>query len=457
MLIVLPWQPALAWRMEADKVTINATTGGVITRINFRQTYAQVPLVFILPTNRGANPAALRLENITTAGFDVYMVEPDGNDGPHIDLLDVPYIAIEPGDYTLLDGTRFYAGTLDTLRYRSKLLGGASWDSVALTGFTTTPIVLAQIQTMNNESNNPPANVSQPWMTATVSNVLSSGFDIALERSETTTGTLNQVETIAYLVLESGTSNTSFVDNLAKTIELETIRSADNIRGWDNSATGYTVSFSKSYPDPIAVATKNTRDGGDGGWFRRTGISAGSMALVVDEDIATDSERSHTTEVAGVLVFSEPFDLNLALPEINLKKTSTVVFDPSNDISNPKRIPGSIVEFNIEALNTGEGTTDPDKLYITDTIPANLKLCVQDINVCRAPRFEDSDADSGLTLNVFEYSNDDGQTFTYSPTADAQGYDTAVTTLRMKLNGRFSANNGSNSPDFNLYLQMGVL
>ena len=326
---------AFAWKIEADTMVVNNTTGGVITRVNFRQTYDSVPLVFTLATDAGADPSTLRIINVSTTGFDVYSVEPDGNDGPHAQMSAVPYIAIEAGNHTFPDGTNIIAGTVSTQSFQSSQLTGATWQSVGLSGFSTTPTILGQIQTSVNERTDvavPTAN-PQPWITTTIDNVSSGGFDIALDRSETTSGTLTSNETIAYLAIDSGLNggNHYFGANNADRIDYETIQSSVSIAGWDNSATGFNVNFAQTYSNPIAVATKNSRIGGDGGWLRRRSISGNNIALVVDEDIANDTERSHTNEQAGVLVFSEPFDANfifnqqaeLIINEVMYNETST--------------------------------------------------------------------------------------------------------------------------------------
>jgi hypothetical protein len=300
-----------SWQMEADTMVVKNTTNGVITHIDFRQHYDTTPLVFTLTTDTGSDPAVLRVINVTQTGFDLYSVEPDGKDGTHAEMSAVPYIAIEEGSHELPDGTKILASKISTSKFQSKLIDGDSWESISLSGFNTTPVVLGQIQTRNSERTDEivPDAPSQPWMTTAIKSVSSSGFTIALERSETTTGIV-QNEDIAYLVMESGLngSNYYFASSEAKKIEYETIRSDDIIQGWDNSSSGYVVNFSKSYSKPIAIATKNRRDGPDGGWLRRRDIADDSMALVVDEDQSTDSERSHTTEVVGILLFSEPFD-----------------------------------------------------------------------------------------------------------------------------------------------------
>ena len=309
-LCLLMLSPLNAWKMEADSITVNNTTGGVTTHISFRQAFDVVPLVFTLMDDRGGHPASFRITNITTLGFDIYTVEPQGEDGPHIDMTAIPYIAIEPGTHEFPDGTQIVAGTVSTQRFQSRLIAGDSWQAVSLSGFSTTPVVLGQIQSRANERTDlaVPDAVSRPWMTTAIRSVTSSGFDIALERSETTDGTISSDETIAYLAIDSGLSggNHYFGSNSADKIEYETIRTGDSIQGW---GTVHRVDFSKTYPDPIVVATKNTRNGWDGGWLRRENINDAYIQLQLDEDRAYDSERDHVAERAGVLVFSEPFDV----------------------------------------------------------------------------------------------------------------------------------------------------
>ncbi|NKQ41671.1 MAG: lamin tail domain-containing protein [Sulfurovum sp.] len=309
-----------AWKMEADKIQVDNTNGNTVTYINFRQIYDIVPLVFVLMDDRGGDPSTLRVANITTTGFDVYTVEPDGEDGPHTNMNSIPYIAIESGTHTLPDGTQIVAGSISTQRFQSMFISGDSWQAVGLSGFSTTPIVLGQIQTRINERTDAtvPDAVSQPWITTAVSNVTSSGFNVALERSETTSGTLTSAETIAYLAMDSGlnSGNHYFASNDSKKIEYETIRTNDTIQGWDNPDT--TVNFSTTYSDPIVVATKNTRDGIDGGWLRRGTVAGSHITLQVDEDRANDTERGHTTERAGIVLFSRPFDAEF-LPTSNAR------------------------------------------------------------------------------------------------------------------------------------------
>jgi len=304
-----------SFKMESDRVTLNDTFAQTtFTSVSFRQTYDTPPLVFAVATDSGGDPSALRVRSVTTTGFEVSQVEPPGNDGPHV-AMSVHYFAIEPGVHVLPDGTQIEAGTHTTTSVqRGPGVGGPpAWDALAFGGsYSGTPAVVAQVQGMANESGNPPATHSEPWLVTAIRNASASGMEVALERAEVDDGSVSSPETIAYVAIE-GDVQGSFSAN-GNTILYESIVSGDTIRGWDNGC--FTVNFSNTYGGPpLVMATQTSRDGNNGGWLRRCSLSASAVGLTVDEDIDRDSERSHTTEQAGLLVFSEPFhfpdDVNL--------------------------------------------------------------------------------------------------------------------------------------------------
>lgn len=667
---------AFAWKMEADKVTVKNTGGNTSTHINFRQSYNSAPLVFTLPSSAGGEPSTLRVTNISTTGFDIYSVEPDGNDGPHVQMSSIAYIAIEAGSHEFPDGTKIVAASINTQQFQSSSIPGASWQNIALSGFSSTPVVLGQIQSRNNERTDlpVPSAVSQPWLTTAIRNISSTSFDIALERSETTIGAILANEKIAYLAIQSGLNNANhfFGSNNGYKIEYETIRSANTITGWSDSADGIVINFSKSYTNPIVVATKNTRNDSDGGWLRRRSIASDSISLTVDEDISSDSERSHTSEIAGILLFSQPFDVefiytgqaslvinevmykesttgvnnnefvelyvtasgnlkgtiisdqdthyykfpsfnvlvgdyviyhtgtdpggtpviagvhhfyqgvsniwnnpdddvllikpakdvtttthgsaskktfnglpvdymaygrssvggnvdtipssmngvtvswdysfgtelkgaapkesisltpnasdsnkaacwertssgnannngcsgyittratatsadknsmgedNTSSVQILLRKSSLTIYDPYNGASNPKAIPGSVIEYIVKASNDGNIAADNNTIKISDFIPTNTRLCVANIGSCKTPYFVDGTPSSGLSLAGTLYSNDNGTNYTYSVSADAEGADSSVTNLRSSMNGAFQPKTGAIAPNFSL-------
>ena len=141
--IILLLAPILlmAWRIEADKITVISNKNDTVTHITFRHSFDTTPLVFTLTDDAGNNPASLRVVNVTTSGFDIYSIEPQGENGKHTTMKKVPYIAIEKGEHQFPDGTKIVAQTIDTDKFQSKLLSGSSWDHISLNGFNTTPVI----------------------------------------------------------------------------------------------------------------------------------------------------------------------------------------------------------------------------------------------------------------------------------------------------------------------------
>ncbi|KAA3628792.1 MAG: hypothetical protein DWQ09_07115 [Proteobacteria bacterium] len=303
-----------AWQLEAGVVNLPSTAASPnFTSANFTQPFSSIPLVFVVATNQGSDPSSVRVRNITTTGFELAQVEPTGNDGPHIGM-EVHYVAVTPGTHRLPDGTVLEAGRVTTqaVQHGNGVSGAESWQSVAFgTPFAGTPTALAQIQTMNNEAATPPGSPSVPWLTAAQQSVSPIGLQVALERSEVAAGSVTLAEAIGWLAIQSGIQG-SFEDVTGSTIDYETITSNQNIRGWNNGC--YSVPFVGTYTvSPLVVAHAITHNGGDGGWLRRCSLSTTAVGLTVDEDIYRDSERNHTTERAGILVFSGPFHASIGL------------------------------------------------------------------------------------------------------------------------------------------------
>ena len=301
--------------LEANQVTLNDTNmTPTFTSVSFLQTYPTPPLVFVLPTNENTDPAAIRIRNVTTTGFEMAQVEPEPQDGRSVPMT-VDYIAMTEGVFTLPDGRTIEAGThtTQTVQHGSGVPGGEGWDTVNFSSSFSNPSVLLQIQDFANEYNNPPNTTSRPWLTASIRNVGNTSFQTALERSEVNDGnpaTINTDETIAYLAID-GNVQGSFPAQ-GTTILYETIVSADSILGWDNENcagnVGERIPFVNSYTaTPLAIAHTRRHDGADGGWIRRCFLDNDEIGLAYDEDIFRDSERLHTTEQASILVFSEAF------------------------------------------------------------------------------------------------------------------------------------------------------
>ncbi|BDW82356.1 hypothetical protein MACH24_17940 [Erythrobacter sp. Dej080120_24] len=131
---------------------------------------------------------------------------------------------------------------------------------------------------------------------------------------------------------------------------------------------------------------------------------------------------------------------------LSVSKVSSIISDPVNGATNPKAIPGATVEYLITVSNTGSEPADADSVVVWDDGPADAKLCL--ITRAGGPViFADPGSNSNLTysfaslasaIDDLEFSNDNGVSFAYTPSADAEGCDTAVTDFRVRPGGAFA-------------------
>ena len=303
---------AHAFKLESDTVVLNDTLSNPsFTSVTFRQTYDTPPVVLPLATRSGGQPAALRIRNVTTTGFEIAQTEATSLDGGHVSMT-IDYVAVEPGVHTFPDGTVLEAGTISTTATQAGFgppFGG--WETVGLAGgFPSTPAVVAHLQSMANETGNPPGDSSVPFLSTALRNVGAAGFEAAIERSESPDGAVTDDETIGYLAIAGGVTGT-FDDNAGSPVDYEGLVTPNNIEGWDDGCFGNGFSGAYGSP-PQVVATMNTRSNDDGGWLRRCSLSASAIGLRVDEDVESDGERSHPPETAGAVVFSRDFDAEFA-------------------------------------------------------------------------------------------------------------------------------------------------
>jgi len=156
-------------------------------------------------------------------------------------------------------------------------------------------------------------------------------------------------------------------------------------------------------------------------------------------------------------------------PSITIVKSALTTSDPVNGASSPYNIPGATLLYSLQTTNTGLGVPDTDSMLVTDPIPANTELFVNDLGGAGSGPvlFIDGTApvNSGLTYTFtslgsttddLEFSNDNGATWTYTPVPDASGYDANVTNIRVNPKGVMRASDGTNNPTYSLRFQVRV-
>lgn len=127
---------AQAWQLQAAAVALGSSYGRkTFDQVVFDQAFATEPLVFVLPTSRGDQPATVRIRNVSRTGFELAQVEPPGEDGGHV-AMTVHFLAITPGVHQLPDGTRISAGSVDSraVQQGGPVPGVGSWTNVNFSG-----------------------------------------------------------------------------------------------------------------------------------------------------------------------------------------------------------------------------------------------------------------------------------------------------------------------------------
>ena len=146
-------------------------------------------------------------------------------------------------------------------------------------------------------------------------------------------------------------------------------------------------------------------------------------------------------------------------PQISLAKNVVTISDPVTLTTNPKAIPGSIMQYDIVTTNSGAGTVDADSVILTDALPTHVSLRVVDFDAGTSGpvRFTDGSPASSLTYTFtslasatddVEFSDDGGSTYIYVPVADGAGLDANVTHIRMQPKGTFQGSGASFSIEF---------
>jgi hypothetical protein len=109
-------------------------------------------------------------------------------------------------------------------------------------------------------------------------------------------------ELLGYIVIEAGSGSIGTTGYIAAL-------GSDSIRGMGNSPPyRYSIGGLSDPSNAIAIIGQAAMDGGNGGWAILHGenpIADNSLYLAIDEDQAWDTERRHTTEQVGYIVFEE--------------------------------------------------------------------------------------------------------------------------------------------------------
>jgi uncharacterized repeat protein (TIGR01451 family)/fimbrial isopeptide formation D2 family protein len=198
-----------------------------------------------------------------------------------------------------------------------------------------------------------------------------------------------------------------------------------------DSTSAATCIFQYQYPVPASPSL--------GAWTVRITANEGTEGMVTDLGVGT-------------------FTVAIPQPSLTILKTSTVISDPVNNTTNPKRIPMAVVQYDVTVTNSGPGTVDAGTLVITDPIPSDAVMYVSTASG-NPVVFVNGATASGLTYNYASHvsysSTGANGPWTYTPVPDANGFDPLVRAVRISPAGIMSAA-GTGNPSFTIQFRVRI-
>ncbi|UCG32935.1 MAG: hypothetical protein JSU68_14880 [Phycisphaerales bacterium] len=273
--------------LEAGTVTV----GDSHVTVPLVRTYVSPVVVCTMHYNNSTTPTVVRVSNVTGTSFDVRLVDPSGGT-PVAET--VSYLVVEEGAWTI-DGV-----SVEAQSYTSTVTdANGSWTGEAQTyaqGYVD-PVVLGQVMTENDAW-------SVYWCCGASSTDPPSLLALRTGKTVCEDPTIGRAdETVGFIVFEAGHGTIAGV-------EYEAFVGGDTVQGTGNSPPyAYTFDTAFASAPQVAVATMAGMDGNNGGWAQTHGdtmASATTLYLSIDEDMISDSERNHTTEQVGYVVFAGP-------------------------------------------------------------------------------------------------------------------------------------------------------
>ncbi len=137
---------------------------------------------------------------------------------------------------------------------------------------------------------------------------------------------------------------------------------------------------------------------------------------------------------------------------LTITKTSTLISDPINGATNPKMIPGAIVEYAISVTNTGTGPVDANTITIIDPIPTTLGSYVLGTAVTYTDTLGAGSTISCPYATCVSWTKAAGGATGWGAalTPDGAGYDNAITGVRIIPSGTMPAAVASGQPSFTI-------
>ncbi len=111
-----------------------------------------------------------------------------------------------------------------------------------------------------------------------------------------------------------------------------------------------------------------------------------------------------------------------AVAVLVIEKTSAVISDPVNGTTNPKLIPGAIVEYIVNVRNVGAGPVDASSIVILDVMPAEMAFSTgTPVTFTNGTTTSGLNAFSAASMVAYSSASGGAAPFTYTPTGSFDG------------------------------------
>jgi hypothetical protein len=284
---------------------ISATTAGWETvNLDNDHDYGQNMVVICTPNYEyhallTPEPLMAHVQNASGSSFQVKLVQAVGGSIQDVST-DVHCMVVEAGIYTLAE----HGVKMEAVKFDSTITDGSgSWvgENRSYSNSYTNPVVVGQVMSLNSYDYTFGVDLwSAFWCRGSSSKNPPSSTILRVGKHDGEDPRTRELETIGYVVMEAGSGSigsTSYVAGV----------SSDTIRGvGDKPPYYYPLDGITSPLTAVAILSQAAMDGGNGSWailYGNDPITASGISLAVDEDMAIDYERRHTSEQVGYIVF----------------------------------------------------------------------------------------------------------------------------------------------------------
>lgn len=253
--------------MECGEVQLNHEW----TTVSLEKSFDHPVVVTKSMSSNDAQPAVIRVRNVSASGFEIRVQEWEYLDDDH-GVETASYIVMEAGSYTLPDGSVVEAGTFLASDFKA-----VSFDSIFA---EMAPVVVASCITHNGGQ----------AITGRISNVSQYGFDYQLQEQEANTDG-HVYETISYIAWEPSIGE----------IDGRVYEVARAEKGIDD-AFGPVLFVNEYGNSASCIADMQTMDGANTANLRYRNKNAQGIEFRIAEECSADNETAHIEETVGYIL-----------------------------------------------------------------------------------------------------------------------------------------------------------